>query len=148
VSNEEGLRRGLLVLALVTAVGLAAELVLLSHWESLPQILPFVLSGLATLVVVIRLMKPVPATLWPSRAVFAFCLLGGAFGVFEHLEHNWEFAAEIDASATPVTLVQEAITGANPALAPGALGLLGLLGLLATWRASSAADAPPAGQMR
>ena len=115
-------------------MGLVAELALLSHWESTPQIVPFALALLAALAAVVRLLRPGPATLWPARGIFALCLLGGAFGIFEHLEHNWDFAAEIDATATTAMLLEEAITGGNPALAPGAFGLLGLMGLLSTWR--------------
>jgi hypothetical protein len=133
VNAEAGLRRGILGLVVVGSLGVMLELALGEHWQSPVQLLPFVLGSLAAGAAVARLVG-VPRSLWPSRVVFGVAVAGAAFGVWEHLEHNWAFAAEIDAAATTGELLKEAVMGANPALAPGALVLLGLFGALATWR--------------
>lgn len=95
-----------------TCLGVAAELGLASHWESPPQVLPFVLAALGLF----------GAVRGGRTAVFlgASLGLGGLFGIWEHLEHNYTFAAEIDAHATTGQLAVEAVTGGNPLLAPGA----------------------------
>ena len=128
-AEADQVRRGVNALVVLTAGGLLAELSLLGHWGSPVQGAPFVITILAASVAMGHLFGArVPRSVcW---TVSGMCLLGGAFGVFEHMEHNWEFAAEIDATAGARELAWEAITGGNPALAPGAVGLLGMLGWL------------------
>lgn len=122
--STERLHLALRALAAVTCLGVAAELGLASHWESPPQLVPFVLS----------LIGVIGAGLAGRAALVGGVLvgLGGLFGIWEHLEHNYSFAAEIDASATATELAVEAVTGGNPLLAPGAFlvaaALLGLIG--------------------
>jgi hypothetical protein len=129
-----GLRRALLGLQGLTAAGLIAELLLTGHTESPPQLLPLGACGLSLGALAGLLTRAGQATLRVQRAVGGLCLLVGAFGVFEHLEHNFEFAAEIRPSASAVDLIGPALTGANPLLAPGAVAALGLLALAAAWR--------------
>jgi hypothetical protein len=59
----------------------------------------------------------------------ALCVVAGAVGVWLHYRGNVEWELERDASLGGVRLFWEAIRGATPALAPGALSQLGLLGL-------------------
>jgi hypothetical protein len=118
----------------LTAAGLIAELLLTGHTESPPQLLPLGACGLSLGALAGLAVAPGAPTLRVQRAVGALGLLVGAFGVFEHLEHNYEFAAEIRPSAAFAELVVPALTGANPLLAPGAVAALGLMALAAAWR--------------
>ena len=58
----------------------------------------------------------------------------GAVGLFLHLKANVEFELELHPDNGGWPLVQETLTGAIPALAPGAMFQLGLLGMLFCWR--------------
>ena len=134
MSSEAGLRRGLWILAGATFVGTAAELALIGHRESLVQGLPFVLCGIGAVAAGLGALQPRVGPLWAVRTVAGFVLLGATFGIWEHLEHNHAFAAEIQPNATTSELLVLALTGASPLLAPGALGVGGALLALASWR--------------
>jgi hypothetical protein len=55
-------------------------------------------------------------------------------GLIFHYRGNVEFEIERDESLRGLALFWEAIRGATPALAPGALAQLGLVGLAFTYR--------------
>ncbi|MEZ4235291.1 MAG: hypothetical protein R3F59_03860 [Myxococcota bacterium] len=133
-STEDGLRLVLLAAMGSGCLGAAAELVLAEHWEEPVQIVPFVLAGLGASAAALLWLRPSRAVVLAVRAVMAALVLGGAFGMWEHLEHNYGFEAEIRPEATTGQLAVAALFGANPLLAPGVLAGLGLLGMAATWR--------------
>ena len=60
-------------------------------------------------------------------------LVGSLFGLYEHIEHNWEFAREIRPNATFSVLLTDTLHGANPLLAPGILALAAVLAIAATY---------------
>lgn len=135
---QRGLRQGLLALMAMTGIGTSLELLLTNHMESPPQLVPFVVMGIGLAVAVAVAVAPSKRTIGVMRVVAVLLVLAGAFGVFEHLEHNYAFEAEIRPTEGAADLIVHAIFGANPALAPGAVALMGLLGALATWRHPSA----------
>jgi hypothetical protein len=55
------------------------------------------------------------------------------FGIFEHIEHNFGFALEIQPNATAPDVFWAALGGANPLLAPGILAFAALLALAASY---------------
>ena len=133
-SGDGPLRRVLLALVLFGAVGLLAELLLLEHFDSATQWIP-----LALLVVVIGAgvavgLRRVPGAVRFFQVVMALCVVTGVVGVFLHYQGNVEFELERDGSLRGLRLLWEAVRGATPALAPGALSQLGLLGLVYTYR--------------
>lgn len=128
------LRRLLLALVLVGAAGLLLELALLEHYESAWQWAPLVLLGLALVLGSAVGVRPTRRVLQLFRAVMALCVLAGAVGVLLHYKGNVEFEQERDATLRGLALVWEALRGATPALAPGAMAQLGLLGLAYTFR--------------
>jgi hypothetical protein len=132
--DDGPLRRMLLALILLGAVGLLAELGLLEHFDSATQWIP-----LALLVVVLGATRAVQVrrargTVRFFQVIMALCVVTGAIGVFLHYRGNVEFEIERDGSLHGFQLFWEAIRGATPALAPGALSQLGLLGLVYTFR--------------
>lgn len=127
------LRRFLLGLAGFMAVGTLVELALTEHWENAVQILPFVLCGLSVVVIGIALLRPQRRLLRLLQWVMALTLAGSLFGVFEHIEHNIEFALEIRPNAMMSDVFFEALGGANPLLAPGILAFTAILALAATY---------------
>jgi hypothetical protein len=130
----ETLRKLILALLVAGMAGLLAELFFLDHYELLWQWAPIValLAGLALAIAVG--VRPSPATLHPFRVVMTLFVLVGLVGIGLHLAGNLEFEREMDPSAGGFALFRDALSGAFPSLAPGALVQLGLLGLIHAWR--------------
>lgn len=128
------LRRLLLGLMLIGMLGLMAELLLLEHYEDVWQWVPLVSLALGFLLAVAVWLRPRPATLRAFRAMCAVFVAAGALGMYLHLDGNLEFERESGAALHGLPLLWEALRGATPSLAPGALAQLGLLGLVLAWR--------------
>ena len=128
------LRTLLLVLFIFGCLGTSAELLLLDHTESNQQRLPLALMALcqATLVWygLVRRATPLRA----FRLLAVLLALSGLLGLYYHLLANIEFETEMYPDRQGVELGWEALRGALPALAPGAIVQLGLLGLAFTYR--------------
>jgi hypothetical protein len=67
----------------------------------------------------------------------------GLAGLALHYKGNVEFELERDESLRGLKLFWEAIRGATPTLAPGALAQLGLVGLAFTYRHPALIDSAP-----
>lgn len=130
--DPEWWRRSLVGVFLLGIAGTATELVLLEHFEDWRQWIPLALlaAGFVTAVAVWRRggRAEVRAMRWSSVAF----VISGFVGVYFHIESNLEFELERDAALRGIPLAWEALTGALPALAPGAMMLLGLIGLVIT----------------
>ncbi len=142
-TGDAPLRRLLLLLVLFGAAGLVAELLLLEHWDDPWQWTPLVLLGLVLAVGGLLARRPVPGLLRAFRALMGACLAAGVLGVYLHYRGNVEFELERDPTLAGFALLWEAVRGATPALAPGALAQLGLLGLLYVFRHPLLTDPPP-----
>lgn len=127
------LRTFLLGLAAFMALGTIGELILEEHWEDAIQLLPFVLCALSFLTISMVLVRPQRATLRLMRWTVGITFVGSLFGIFEHIEHNFGFAQEIQPNAAMSELWWKALTGANPLLAPGILAFTALLALAASY---------------
>lgn len=130
---ENRLRLFLLGLAAFMSFGTVIELILEDHFDSLVQLIPFVLSGLALLAVAAVWLRPQVASIWGLRGTMALVGLGSLYGLIEHLESNIEFAREIKPNAALADVFFQALKGASPLLAPGILGLVALIALAATY---------------
>jgi hypothetical protein len=130
----EQVRRLLLAIFAVGAVGLGAELALLGHYEEWRQIVPVALLGASLMALVWLLVGASKTSVTAFRVVMGFCLVAGVVGVWFHFNGNREFELEMDATMAGWALFSEAMSGATPALAPGALVQLALIGLAATFR--------------
>jgi hypothetical protein len=127
------LRQILFALIVAGIVGLAAELLLLEHTESWTQWIPLVvlLAGFVSSIWV--LFRPGPLALRSFQVIMGSFVMAGVAGLYFHYAGNVEFALERDATLRGARLVWEALHGATPSLAPGALAQLGLLGLAYTY---------------
>ena len=128
------LRRLLLLVVIVGAAGLLLELLLIEHWEPGWQLAPLVLLIGVLALAGAALRRPRPALLRAFQAVLVLCVASGLLGVWLHLDGNLEFEREMDAGLAGGALLWEAVRGATPLLAPGALLQLGLVGLLFAYR--------------
>ena len=133
-SIESRLRLWLLLLAAAVFPGTIAELILERHYDKLLQFVPFVLcvAGLLTLIGVI--VKATPLTIWAMRLVMVAMFPMTLLGMWEHLDGNMDFQRDIRPNAGTWELVNNAIHGAAPLLAPGILALAAGVALIATYR--------------
>lgn len=124
VASPERLRTSGLALVLVGAGGLAAELALTEHWHDWWQYIPFALCALLCVCSGWCLVRPSAIATRVARGVAVLTVIGACVGIGQHIWANGTFTAEIRPTYTVGQLIIPAITGASPALAPGALGLL------------------------
>lgn len=142
VSASPAFRQLVLLLIVIGAIGLLAELALIEHFEDPWQWAPLVSLALTVVTAAAIAMRPSPAALRAFQVVMVACVIFGAIGVVLHLKGNLEFELEGAPEARGWPLYREVLMGATPALAPGALAQLGLLGLLFSYR--HPAGHPPA----
>lgn len=133
LDGTSAMRRLLLALVGIGAAGLEVELLLLEHFESVLQWIPLVLLGVVLIAAMLVWRRPSPATVRFFQTVMGLCVTAGVVGVFLHYRGNVEFELERE-PLHGVKLFWEAIRGATPALAPGAMAQLGLLGLVYSYR--------------
>lgn len=127
-------RRLLGGILLIGVLGTSAELTLLAHWEEAWQFVPLVLLGLGLVVVPLAVFR---ARRWNVRALrwlMVIYVLAGAVGIQRHYHGNREFELEMRPTLSGFDLLSRTLTGATPALAPGALSFIGLVGLMLTYR--------------
>ena len=136
------LRRLLLALVFIGAGGLEVELLLLEHWDSAVQYTPLVLLVVVLAAVLLVWRRPSPVTVRFFQAVMGLCVVAGVVGIVLHYRGNVEFELEHE-PLQGWTLFWEAIRGATPALAPGAMAQLGLLGLVYSYRHPALRRDPP-----
>lgn len=150
-------RRIILAFAIMAALGALVELAMLRHFKPGSQLVPWFVLALVVLAAAAHWARPSAATAWLGRAIGIVALLGGAYGVYEHVGSNMNTAAlsikwaDTWESLPWIRQVYEAATGgagAAPPLAPGFLGFAGLMLIAATlggWSRASDAEAPRRG---
>ena len=130
----ESWRKFALAVLLLGMLGITAELLLLGHYEDPYQWAPLALLAVGAIVAGAGAVRPRTAAVRALRAVMAVYLSAAAAGLYLHIDSNVEFELEMRPSIEGLELVRESLTGAIPALAPGAMLQLGLLGLLVCFR--------------
>ena len=128
------LRRMLLALFGLGAVGTTVELLLLGHTESVSQVVPLVGLALAIIGTIAVAVRPRRVVIRCFQCLMAVLVVMGPLGLYLHYHGNVEFELEMYPSLRGLALVGKALTGATPALAPGTMVMLGLLGLASTYR--------------
>lgn len=115
-------------------VGMGLELLLLGHFESVPQAIPIVLLAGGVASVAWHAAAPGRATVRTLRLTMALFIASGAIGVGLHYRGNVEFELEMYPALSGVELVGKTLTGATPIFAPGSMVFLGLIGLACVYR--------------
>ena len=128
------MRRGILLIFVLGTVGLGTELLLLDHFEEWRQQVPLVLLALGLILLAARLLYRGAIILRLFRWTMLAFVLGGMVGFWFHLSSNMEFELEMHPTLSGLELLFKALSGAMPALAPGALVQLGLIGFLYTYQ--------------
>jgi hypothetical protein len=130
---EDRIRRLLLILSVLSFGVTTIELILQEHTGEPLQLFPFALCGVGGIAAVAALTRPQRSTLMALRWLMGAVAIGGMVGVLVHLQRNFAFEQEIRASAALPDMILNALKGASPLFAPGALVFAALLGLLATY---------------
>jgi hypothetical protein len=125
------LPRLLLAIFLFGSAGTAAELLLLGHYEDLPQFIPLILIAAGIGIAAWYGGRPTSASRRSFQVLLGLYAASGLLGLFFHYRGNAEFELERDASLGGLALFWESITGATPALAPGSMVLLAAVGYAA-----------------
>lgn len=130
---EERLRLFLLCLAALMCVGTAIELWFAEHTKELIQLLPFVLCGVGLAAIVAALLCPRRGTIQALRLVMSLLAAGGLLGLYEHVRSNLEVVLEVKPGPVTAAALWEAMHGAAPLLAPGALAVMAAIAVAATY---------------
>lgn len=123
-------RRVLIAILILAMAGILVELLLLEHFEDTWQLVPLILLGLGLFALGWHVFAPSGASARAWGILMTLFVLAGFVGVYLHYAGNVEFELEQNPNATRWLLFREAIMGATPALAPGAMIQIGLIGLL------------------
>ena len=134
------LRKMLLAVFLLGALGTGIELVLLEHYAELAQLVPLGMILIGLVVLAMWFLSGVPAVLRVFQVSMLLFVLAGFVGIYFHYASNLEFELEMNPVAAGWSLIWASLTGAMPALAPGTMVQLGLVGLLYTYRHPIFAD--------
>jgi hypothetical protein len=130
------LRLFLLVLSSLLFAGTLLELSLVNHTEDAIQWLAFVVAGIGLLVTLTVQVRRMQVTISLLRWSMLLVIVGGLFGIYEHVSNNVAFEREIQPNSTLSHLMWKGLSGANPLLAPGTLAVAALLALAATYKHS------------
>jgi hypothetical protein len=128
------LRTFLLITLLVSLAGTLVELLLLEHFEDAWQWAPIVLLAAALVTLGWHALERGAMSLNVLRALMVLCVASGLVGVLLHYRGNVEFELEMYPDLSGWKLFKDAMMGATPALAPGAMLQIGLVGLAWTFR--------------
>lgn len=128
------IRRILLATLLLGGGGVLAELFLLEHTEGFWQQVPLYLLGVGLAALIWHSVDQRAASVRVVQGIMLLFIASGAIGTVLHYKGNMDFELEMDAAAQGFILFREAMTGATPALAPGAMIQLGLIGLAYSFR--------------
>lgn len=134
VQQAGALRKMLLAVFLLGALGTGIELVLLEHYSELSQLIPLGMILIGMVVLATWCLSGAPAVLRVFQASMLLFVLAGTLGIYLHYDSNVEFELEMNPSTAGWALIWSSLTGAMPALAPGTMIHLGLVGLLYTYR--------------
>jgi len=131
----EVIRRWLLGLVVLGLTGVAAELLLLGHYEDATQLIPLILVVAGFAVIGWHVTTKSAVSVVAFRLVMVLLVFAGLLGVVLHYRGNLEFQLETDPTAHGFALFMKVLHAkAPPALAPAALSQLGLLGLVYAYR--------------
>lgn len=128
------LRTALLGLFLLGVLGTSTELLLLGHTEDRWQLVPLLLMAASLALTAWYGLTRSATAIRLFRLLMALFLGAGLAGILLHYRGNVEFELEMYPGMSGLELFREAMTGAFPALAPGAMILFGLVGLTWTYR--------------
>jgi hypothetical protein len=128
------MRAMVLAIFLLGLFGTGGELLFLGHTAGWAQLAPIVLFVMSLLVLAWHALDRKWASLRAFQITMLLFVAGGILGAALHYQANELVELEADPNMSGMELLSNVMTGAAPALAPGAMIQLGLLGLVYTFR--------------
>ena len=128
------LRKVLLGIFSIAVAGTLIELLLLEHFDGATQLIPLILLTISLLVLAWFGFAPSRTSLRAFQIVSILLIVGGTTGLLLHYNGNMLFELSVTPEMKGSDLFWKSVTGATPALAPGAMIQFGLLGLASTFR--------------
>ena len=129
VNSETYRLKKVLVLALLfMMIGSLLELYLLDHYEDSWQLIPVLSVGTTLVTLLILFFKKTTKVVNLFKAVLILTALSGVYGVYLHLQSNFEFEQDMKPTASFWQLITDSLSGALPTLAPMSLVVLACIG--------------------
>ena len=128
------LRRGILALLALGAMGVITELVLLEHYEEPVQFVPLALLALTLATILWHWIDGGRRSLRAFQVVMLLMVVAGTVGIGLHLRENVATELDLNPGSSGLAFWLEVLRGDLPTLAPGTLVQFGLLGLLYAYR--------------
>ena len=129
VNSETYRLKKVLVLALLfMMIGSLLELYLLDHYEDSWQLIPILSVGTTLVTLLILFFKKTTKVVNFFKAVLILTALSGVYGVYLHLQSNFEFEQDMKPTASFWQLITDSLSGALPTLAPMSLVVLACIG--------------------
>ena len=114
---------------------MTVELLLLEHYESVTQLIPFATIALALACLIWHGVSGSEGSVQALQIVMTVLVFVGVVGIVLHYRGNMVFQLDIDPAHSVCSLFSKVVRAkAPPALAPAAMSQLGLLGLAYAWR--------------
>ena len=129
VNSETYRLKKVLVLALLfMMIGSLLELYLLDHYEDSWQLIPILSVGTTLVTLLILFFKKTTKVVNLFKAVLILTALSGVYGVYLHLQSNFQFEQDMKPTASFWQLITDSLSGALPTLAPMSLVVLACIG--------------------
>lgn len=128
------LRRGILALLALGAMGVITELILLEHYEEPVQFVPLALLALTLATILWHWIDGGRRSLRAFQVVMLLMVVAGTVGIGLHLRENVATELDLNPGSSGLAFWLEVVRGDLPTLAPGTLVQFGLLGLLYAYR--------------
>jgi len=103
-------------------------LYLLDHYEDSWQLIPILSVGTTLVTLLILFFKKTTKVVNLFKAVLILTALSGVYGVYLHLQSNFEFEQDMKPTASFWQLITDSLSGALPTLAPMSLVVLACIG--------------------
>ncbi len=129
VTSEKFSVKKMIVLALLfMTIGTLLELYLLDHYEDAFQLIPVLCIAFSLINLIILFFKKSKIIIKLFKLVLVLTSFSGVYGVFLHLQSNFEFEQDMKPTATNWELFSESLSGALPTLAPMSMLVLAFIG--------------------
>ena len=129
VTSEKFSAKKMIVLALLfMMIGTLLELYLLDHYEDAFQLIPVLCIAFSLINLIILFFKRSKIMVKLFKLVLVLTSFSGIYGVFLHLQSNFEFEQDMKPTATNWELFSESLSGALPTLAPMSMLVLAFIG--------------------